>query len=309
MPSAVVSVAPPNQHLLFEAPDHPKVQQALAQLATLDQNALKSRLNNNFTQVSSYSGHVAASLKVPGFSDNSADASSQCLIYEQTHFMTTETMDDGYTYNLGWSQRLVIKVTKMEASLSLTVPSAVAVSCQTGHTTASVQYVVIGLTSHENTEDLAGTLGSFNVDQLADYSAKMRGLLRDLDSGKVQVSPAVIARTLVPTPVEPAGSQADVTAASRAAAYRMCAVNGILGNATADVLYTEMTTKGKNAKHQHQPIADPPLLRKCIDQAYADYGIGVGQRLSDVVGRSPIDTLTSRIRLDVDAFVVARKAV
>ncbi len=112
------------------------------------------------------------------------------MIYEQSHYWTEPY--DGYEYDIGWTQRLVIKVTKLDAKASLTVPTYIAASCEVGSSTAQVQYVIRGLSG--SMKNLTGDAKTFNVDQYAQYAVKMQGLLDEVDSLKMNIEPLVIAQ-------------------------------------------------------------------------------------------------------------------
>ena len=67
------------QQALFSTPaDTPdKAEQEFARLEGLGQSELKKQVYQHITQVYAYDGRIAATLKVSGFSDNSADYGTQ----------------------------------------------------------------------------------------------------------------------------------------------------------------------------------------------------------------------------------------
>lgn len=296
---ATATTASVKKEALFETPSDAAqpVHDLIESLCALDQTALGKKLNQHTTQIYSYDGRAAVTLKIPGFSDNAADASYQCMVYDQAHYFT-QTLGD-YDYDLGWTQRLVIKVTKWSANVNLTVPSAVAASCDVNSCTALVQYVVRGLSgSYKN---LTGEAASFGVDQFAQYRIKMQGLLDDLDNVKMSVVPVVVAR--VRTQGAEQVNRQDVY---RGSAYRLVGLSGIQQDRTVDELFTYMTTRGKDQSGAAQKIADETYFRQCLEAAYADYGIEKGKKLSDL--SKPLQTsLSSTIIGEVDGFTIGRK--
>jgi hypothetical protein len=280
------------------------VQARIADLSKQAQTAqgqkdLRGLINQHYTQIYSYDGRVAVSLKVPGFLDSSAEGSSQCMIYEQSHYWT-EPYDD-YEYDIGWTQRLVIKVTKWDAKVSLTVPTYVAASCEVGSSTAQVQYVIRGLSGPY--KNLTGDAKTFNVDQYAQYAVKMQGLLDDVDNLEMNIEPLVIARVLKQD--APQTSRRDLY---RGYAYRLSGVSGILRGKTADDWFQYVTTKGKDESGKFQPIADTNYLRECIDAAYADYAIAKGKTISDGKSQPDQEALINQIKGDLDGFAIGRQA-
>jgi hypothetical protein len=293
MPNVAAVAASPNKQALFSTPTDSltPVQEMLSGLGP----DIARQLNNHTTQIYAYDGHAAVTLKVPGFFDANADGKSQCLIYDQAHYLT-KTLD-GYEYDIGWAQRLVIKVTTWKATAALTVPSAVAASCDVGESKALVQYVVRGLSG--TYKNLTGDAAQFGVDQFAQYRIKMQGLLDELDNGKTGVVPVVIARTKIQD--EPTTNRRD---RYRDYAYHLAGVAGILKGSTADDWYIYLTTKGKDQSGKPQKIADEALCRHAIDEAYADYGIGRG-KLSDL-SKPDQNALVNTIISELDGYKTGR---
>jgi hypothetical protein len=272
------------------------VQTEVDQLCGMEPGALNLRLNQHTTQIYAYDGRMAVTLKVPGFSDNSADGSSHCLIYDQAHYLTKSLGD--YDYDFGWTQRLVIKVTTLDVKVSVTIPSAVAASCDLGSSTAVVQYVVRGVAGDPKV--LSGEAAQFGVDQFAQYRIKMQALFDQLENGKMHVEPVVLARQL--RQAVPETNRRDLY---RGFAYRLCGLQGILMGHTVDEHYTYMTTKGKDQSGAHQKIDDEAYFRTCIESAYGDYGIANGKRLTDL-SKPDQAVLRSTIAADLDGFETYR---
>jgi len=253
-------------------------------------------INQHFTQVFSYSGTVAAKLSVPGFAEGSATASEHCLIYDQAHWIEKEIGD--YTYDIGWTQRLVIKIDDVKLSASVTVPSIVAASCSVGKGTASVQYVVRGLSG--DAPELSGNVGKFDVDAFAEYQVKLAQLISKVKAGEIKVKPVVLARQKMRDP-----SATDRRDTYLGYAYRLAGISGILKGMTAQEWFTYMTTHGVDKAGKLQKIADEDYFKNCVEEAYGEYGLDNGQKLGD----KPVPDqrlIRDTIEAELDGFEISR---
>jgi hypothetical protein len=258
-----------------------------------------SDLNVHCSNTFSYSASAAAHLNIPaGGVDVSGSAASQYVIYDEGHWV--ETQIDGYTYDLGWSARLVVAITRLEAKLDVTFPEVLAASCTAQNSTARVQYLIQGLAG--TADELSASLGqSFDVKLFAEYQVKLDRLRGKIGRGEITLNPVVIARQKLPDAADTNRWQT-----YQGYAYRLAGITGILKGQTAEQWYGHMTKDGKEAdKTTHQKIANETFFKQCVDEAYETYGIPSGKSLTEL-SKPEQEEIRGKIEKELDGFVVAR---